>query len=300
MNPASIRITSVLNCPQQTSAVAKNREYAVMKRNYLVVLVGSLCLWSAVTWGQSVYKWVDENGVVHFGARPPASAPGNREKQVEVVRQDRQKSNAELLVGSWWGRSRDGSVLNLTFYRGGSFVRVESRPETRSRIRVKGSYHLNNDGLVLEYEHSLRYEARFNEPQEFVVSSLDDRLLKLSHERRPLVLKRLQSTKATPLSGEIYGKWFDTNDRSEVFDFSHGRFKLLSRNGPHRFETRAEGNWDWNDPVLQLEVVIDYTRNQRYSSDIYQWRILKRHPDSITVRQSSDNRDMRLERLNML
>ncbi|MFV8784191.1 DUF4124 domain-containing protein [Microbulbifer sp. SA54] len=35
---------------------------------------------SAATQADGIYKWVDENGVVHFGSQPP------KEKQVEVVK----------------------------------------------------------------------------------------------------------------------------------------------------------------------------------------------------------------------
>lgn len=271
-----------------------------MKTKCLFLLLSSFSLWSAATWGQSVYKWVDENGGVHFGARPPAVDQSKHDESVELVRQDKQKSASYLLIGSWWGRSPDGAKLNLVFQRDGDFLHVESRPETRSRMRLKGSYQFKNDGLILEYEHSRRYEAEFNGPQDFIVSQLDDRILKLSHERRLLVLKRLQSSEVTPMSGEIYGKWFDTENRNKIYDFSHGRFKLLTQNRPQRYETQAEGNWDWSDPVLRLEVVVDYTRNRRYSGDIYQWRILSRHPESMTLRRAADGREMHLERLKLL
>ena len=43
----------------------------------LAILISILALTAQA---DGIYKWVDENGVVHFGAQPP------KEKQVEVVR----------------------------------------------------------------------------------------------------------------------------------------------------------------------------------------------------------------------
>lgn len=271
-----------------------------MEKKYMALLLGGLIFWSSASCGQNVYKWVDDDGVVHFGARPPVSNNHKRPPAIETVVREGEQSNDELIKGSWWGHARSGALLNLIFEHGGHFRWLESYPGRRSDTRLKGSYKLNNDGLVLEYGHSLRYETRYNEPQEFIVSELNDRTLRLIHERRPMVFKRLQSRKVTPMSGEIYGKWIYTEDRGEIYDFTHGRFRLLKQTSPHRFETMAEGNWDWTDPMLQLDVVVDYTRNQLYSGATYRWRVLDRGPDLITIKKASEERAMRLERLNTL
>lgn len=44
----------------------------------LAILISSLALTAQA---DGIYKWVDENGVVHFGAQPP-----QQEKEIEVVR----------------------------------------------------------------------------------------------------------------------------------------------------------------------------------------------------------------------
>ncbi|MBB5319757.1 DUF4124 domain-containing protein [Marinobacter oulmenensis] len=267
----------------------------------LIIILGSLAFWSTTASSQSVYKWVDDNGVVHFGAQPPAVNSGGEEDKVELIDEDSRKSRLERLAGSWWGRSPDGATINLRFYPGGEFWHEEHRPDSRQfRTRVKGRYQLSNDALTLDYGNSNRYEARFNEPQEYIVSRLDDQTLKLTRQGQQLSLKRLQPTRVTPLSSDLYGKWFNTENRTRIYEFGHGRFKLLTHNGPRRYKTRAEGNWHWQDPVMSLEVIVDYTRERYYTGDTYEWRILDRRPESITLRRTSDGREIKLQRLDAL
>lgn len=41
-------------------------------RGWMSALLAWACLWCSVSQGE-VYKWVDENGAVHYGDRPPSS-----------------------------------------------------------------------------------------------------------------------------------------------------------------------------------------------------------------------------------
>ena len=48
----------------------------------LVILVACVIL---PAYGAEIYKWVDENGKVHFGDRPPANAEGSQEIEVKTA-----------------------------------------------------------------------------------------------------------------------------------------------------------------------------------------------------------------------
>ena len=48
-------------------------------------IVFVLALGSSPAWGAGIYKWVDENGKIHFGDRPPAATGGSQAVKVKPV-----------------------------------------------------------------------------------------------------------------------------------------------------------------------------------------------------------------------
>jgi hypothetical protein len=98
-----------------------------MKITILALFLISLSLISAENIsGQSIYKWVDEKGTVHFSDSPTSSSV-NKEKEVpkengiEVLKRLEEKQHSQAVSSG--GRSSSGTVSS-----GSSGGRTTSRP----------------------------------------------------------------------------------------------------------------------------------------------------------------------------
>ena len=72
----------------------KSEEIEVRKKVFLILLVLFLFAVGTTTWGNEIYKWVDEKGTVHLSDTPPPATLKNQDKS-QAKSQDINKDKIE-------------------------------------------------------------------------------------------------------------------------------------------------------------------------------------------------------------
>lgn len=118
-----------------------------------------------------IYTWTDDNGVVHYGDRPPTnveaeqiSIQGRREEPVEV--------ETAILPGQWFGTSTDGGEVRMTLTDNGSITFIQTRSDN-SVFNYQGiwSYETNALSVITEFSQSAPANGDFTrsvEPRQFL------------------------------------------------------------------------------------------------------------------------------------
>lgn len=123
-----------------------------------------------------IYTWTDENGVIHYGDRPPASAAaeevaidGKVEAPVEI--------NEDQLPGQWYGPASNGGDVKVTLNASGTINFLQTLPD-QSVFNYQGIWTLgeNRIEVITEFSQTAPRNGDFQrsvEPLQFVYNILE-------------------------------------------------------------------------------------------------------------------------------
>ncbi|MCP5205850.1 MAG: DUF4124 domain-containing protein [Hahellaceae bacterium] len=209
-----------------------------------------------------MFKWVDENGVTHFGSTPPPPQK-IKENKVEVEElstpgSDKKESSSDYRIrGEWWAAKDTRATLKLKLsYDDFEFSEnfVGSYGITKANF-ASGKYKLSNDVLELTYFEHQGEPEKLDTTENYEVTYLDDTKLVIVQDFvKKLTFKRQRQTDSTDFSRELKGEWSD--QKGQKYKFDHGTFIMYFPNNNNH--TRQIGNWEWQDPELTLDFIADY------------------------------------------
>jgi hypothetical protein len=241
-----------------------------------------------------LYKWVDENGVTHFGAIPPpqqAQKSAGAVEELAVPGSDQKNSSpTNRIRGVWWA-GKDTRVtrqLKLSydnFEIADTFVGGQG---VTKKMIASGNFKLTKDMLSLTYFEQHENPAERDKTVQFEVTYLDDsKMILLQDFVHEQVYKRQIESGSTDFSRELSGEW--TDPRGLRYKFDHGTFLIYSA---HNKNIRQLGNWQWQDPELTLEFVADYLHPiDNKTGRMHRWIIQQRSYQEITfIDQSTGNK----------
>lgn len=244
------------------------------------LLLLALSITPSTTSAAKLFKWVDENGVTHFGSAPP---PPQKIKEsnveVEVLStpgSEKKESSADYRIrGEWWAAkdarttirfkiSYDDFELSENFVGGYGITKANF---------ASGKYKLNNDVLALTYFEHQGEPEKLDTTENYEVTYLDETKLVIVQDFvKKMTFKRQRQTDSTDFSRELKGEWSD--QKGQKYKFDHGTFAIYLPNNNH---SRQFGNWDWQDPEITLDFVADYLHPvDNNSGRMQRWIIQKR------------------------
>lgn len=231
--------------------------------------------------GAKVYKWVDENGQVHFGTQPP---PRQMEKVEDTGLGKTADSNPsteveEVIENRWWANT-GSKVIQLQVASYGyswSEYSGSQKPERHS-----GEWKLTYSSLALTSKTGVARKFAVKEARAYSLSLLD-----VSTEER-FDFKRLREERYD-LSGreeEISGDWAqvsaaNSNQVIARLRLENGifqRYYVSSRSElidahPNPNMVNARGQWRIVDDTLILEYIEAYEELWKLAASEQEWRI---------------------------
>ena len=114
--------------------------------------------------------------------------------------------NEPAPAGAWrhLERHADGDITHILLFSGGYFSHTEHKTETGSFISTRGgSWHINGDGMVVEYEFDTRESASVGRVEKYKVSFTNNELMLEASGDVPKVWNAFD----TELSSPLYGPW---------------------------------------------------------------------------------------------
>ena len=123
-------------------------------RHLAAAALALLAFWSPISVA-GTYKWVDENGSVHFGDRPPGKtdfASVNSSRQVQSVTESR-------LVGTWAGRDSAMQEHTWLFREDGSVVVKDKSMRTREAVQIEGRFSMVSSRIALDPVRTIKTSA---------------------------------------------------------------------------------------------------------------------------------------------
>ena len=200
-----------------------------------------------------VYKWTDEQGVIHYTNTPP---PTDQQEEELTVPDTGERVKVEGLNGSWWiidhGKPRK---LRLTTTR---FEIHDYRQSRRSRLYADGSVMRHNKRLILTYFEAPDHPELQDQQVTMLIIQLSDRELSLMDEQgntRRYV--RFDDANAGGSPG-LHGHWLEDNGQRRL-EFQKNRFDVQRRSGSG-WRDLASGNWQLprGRDTLKLFFVTDF------------------------------------------
>lgn len=92
----------------------------------ILLVLAALLIGQAMAAGK-IYTWTDEDGVVHYGDRPPRDANAEevsiQGKKAEPVQVDKAQ-----LSGTWFGRNAEGGEVRMTLQENGAIRYTQTFP----------------------------------------------------------------------------------------------------------------------------------------------------------------------------
>lgn len=211
--------------------------------------------------GQKLYKWVDENGVTHFGYAPPPVQ--EREESLEITTiqtgkdDDDTALNNRALSGSWYSRAREYQATRQLKLSYGDFEITDLYPGSYSLVRKKiasGRAELKNSRLHLTYFEHFLEPSKLDTTEEFEAVLTSDTQLELTGPpSKKQIYRKLSKSRNTPFFRDLNGEW--TDERGFRYRFSKGSFTVYPDDRP---SNQSFGNLEWADPELALDFVADY------------------------------------------
>lgn len=238
----------------QSKASAKR-----ITQNLLLISILLLFI-PTITHAGKLFKWVDENGVTHFGSTPPPQQSKKNKVAVEDLSTSNSKkqgaSSTQRVRGEWWAKknARVTQRLKLSYDSFELSENVSSNYGVRKKVIASGRYKLKNDAIELTYFEHQGNPEKLDQTDLFEIVHLEDtKMTLLQGFTNKQFFKRKQRTSSTDFSRKIKGEWVGPKNRK--YKFEHGTF-LTYREGNTR--SRAFGNWHWQDPELTLDFVADF------------------------------------------
>ncbi len=217
-----------------------------------------------------VYKWVDDQGVTHYGATPPRSEPSEPRPEQNVTRilhrEERPPAFHQVsLYGTWWGRL-DNRILALEFERDQFEVRsYDGAFQPHRSLFAAGRYEQGADGVLhlhYRYNRERPHLVGRHEALPIQVVSAHQWRGDLAGAGEPVTLRKQLKRSSTEFDRRIYGAWIDTENPHSRYRFSLGAFikEHRANAAPHRWNTVSIANYFWDDPKLRMEPVISQQR----------------------------------------
>jgi hypothetical protein len=199
-----------------------------------------------------VYKWVDENGKVHYG-----SVPGSASAKSVVVQESNKKKNSghrNLRVsGRWYAKKNSHVTLKYVFNYDKFFLfeYISNGSSYRSREVGKGKLSQSKNILELTYFEHFTDEAKLDSVERYeIVAKSNNSLVLLSENFKEMHLKRTSSQGNQ--SQDIKGKWRLGN---LLYEFEGSKFFV--KNSKKLIQI---GSWRMQDPKMTLDFVADFVK----------------------------------------
>lgn len=94
-----------------------------------------------------IYTWIDEDGVVHYGDRPPAEVEAE-----EVAIQGKKKApvvvDEAVLPGQWFGTDQSGGEVRFTLNENGNMTFVHTRAD-QSVFNFQGIWSFEDNSITV-------------------------------------------------------------------------------------------------------------------------------------------------------
>ncbi len=252
--------------------------------NTIRIAVIALALLASTLSYAEVYKWVDENGVTHYGATPPrskpsATSPEQPERKVTKIldREERPPAFHQVeLYGKWWGRL-DNRILALEFERDEFEVRsYDSEFQPHRSLFAAGRYEQGTDGtLTLHYRYNRERPHLVGRQEALPINVVSAYQLRvdLAGNESPITMRQQIKRSSTEFDRSIYGAWIDTANPHTRYRFSLGAFikEHRANTGPYRWETVSIANYFWDDPKIRMEPVISQRQTGEDLSDLEEY-----------------------------
>lgn len=128
-----------------------------------------------------IYKWIDENGTVQYGAMPPANASNKTQVSGHTTPKPNPKILA-LLRGTSWRCVRNQQVINFYLYSDGSYRDWSIGNQTASDLNDEGRWELQ--GSTIEFLHlgGKRAVTMLGKKTKSHVLSIDEKSLTLLYD----------------------------------------------------------------------------------------------------------------------
>lgn len=250
---------------------------------------------------QKMYKWVDEEGVTHFSMNPPIDAgqPPDALEQADIPGSSRAADEARYsgIRHTWWSQSRPGTARYLRlssdeFEIGRRSLRGGAIHEGKI---ASGIYEEKNGYLTLYYYYNREAPGKIDSSENFSVLQMDGARLSLlaPDAQRPTRYERLSRRRTDEVARRLDGHWRQKDSARNYFVFEPGTFSVLS--SANASGAMAFGNWEWSDPYLSLDYVVDLSG---FSSPVsVTWTILELAPDRMTVREKGSGKQLEFVRV---
>lgn len=215
---------------------------------------------SGAAWGQSLFKWVDEDGVTHFSKTPPPTSEVAPDA-VEEEQLENGQRKALRISGQWWDQrpGHRGDYLTLSyssFEIGRQFM--DDYGNMRDRTIASGPAKRDANAIEVTYFSNLDSPALLDQTERWSIVDVSDGELKLLLPGRiqPVVYRRLQRQSSSLFSVRLVGRWTIDEKPDVVYEFRNGTYRVFSaRYGSGSSRVIREGNWHWSDPDLRLNLV---------------------------------------------
>lgn len=244
-----------------------------------------------------IYKWVDENGRVHYGSSPPPEV--YKKKEFETVDNVAASDPDELyetsnsdINGNWY-TTIDGRSTRRAQFKNGKFKFEDllfTNGRRGTRLVASGSFKKINRSIELVYFESPAELSKVDTTELFEVHSLNGKLMELlTAEEQLWRMKKLETSRPTQFSTDIRGKW--RSSTGEEFDFYHGIFHI-------RRPIPQSGNWTWRDSELVLDFVVNLGRPIDHSSaKRVRWEIKEKSYQKIEIVEIGSEEEITLTRI---
>lgn len=102
------------------------------------------------------YKWVDDNGNVHFGDRPPGATTYSSFGSSTAARHD---VTEQRLVGTWAGRDSAMQEHTWQFREDGSVVVREKSLRNHEALQIEGRFSMVSNRIALDPGRTVKTSA---------------------------------------------------------------------------------------------------------------------------------------------
>lgn len=266
-----------------------------------------LLFMSPLVQARSLYSWTDENGTVHFGATPP---PPEQQRGLVVeetempgspARNHQGRSAVMGLEATWWTRGH-GKVSRFLELKRGNFSLGEEWMDMSGRARevyASGPYEYDNGQLVLTYFAHARNPSKLDTTEHFGVAQLTEQRLVLHDANgiNAVGYQRLNRTSAGDMTRRLNGRWHDSRYPGVVYEFDAGIFHVEQRRQTGGVSRVRSGNWYWDDPVINMTVVIDrYQPVDGLRPPVLHWQIIEKTLSEIRIHDQGQGSVFSLKR----
>lgn len=250
----------------------------------------------------SVYRWVDDDGVTHFSSTPP-NRPASETPVEQVADGARAGASGAMvnLSGVWWGML-GSRTTSLRFTQGGFRFTHHPNPHSMGDYRVvaSGQYSLNRRTLTLAYQNHEIFPDKVGTQVLYEVAGGAHGELHLLTDvaTEELVFRQLTEGNASRDLHQLLGQWQDLNNASIRYTFTDGAVTVHENIRNWNWREVALLQWRWSDPEIILDYIVDFKspirpREQRG----LRWNLRDIGAGHLTAVETESGRTIELRRL---